>query len=64
MNILHTFGCSLYDHQINFIDIDAFGLMSWVKDNNFALDSDGMHPSTEVYKIFANTILKPNITKR
>lgn len=50
-------------NSISFVDYDSFGLMSWVKDNNFDLAPDGMHPSQEVYNRFANTILKPRINK-
>lgn len=54
----------LNDNKIRFVDYDSLGLMSWVKDNNFDLDIDGMHPTSKVYNHFATTILKPNMDRQ
>lgn len=54
----------LNDNKIRFVDYDSLGLMSWVKDNNFDLDIDGMHPTPKVYNHFATTILKPNMDRQ
>lgn len=53
----------LKDQQVKTVDYDL-SLMNWVRQNKYALAPDGMHPSPEVYNLYAEKVLKPRIPKK
>ena len=50
----------LQQNQINTVGYES-AIMSWTRDNNFAMAPDGMHPASDVYRRYAETILEPRL---
>ena len=51
----------LDDNGIRYLDYNNESLMSWVKKNNYELATDLLHPTEEIYNLYANTFLFPKI---
>ena len=62
-NTKDNFMAFLRNKKINMVDYDL-GLMNWTRGNNYNLAPDGMHPASEIYNLYAETVIKPRIPKK